>query len=1259
MHAAGILAGLAYGAAAASVTWKGSCSTVTPLTWGQQDCWVPSPPVDADTVVFPGSVGTVEMTGYTNTTEGNGSYAVQAFVLGGLVVENNATVVLGDGVIVLKANATIKGTLIVRSPFGSPPQYANTSVITNPEVMVDDPMSQEIGLRQCSYMPQGFTPRLCGPGAVVVEDGGEVKLDWIYASVFAHVHVKTGGALNAGSNTFLWGMLTNEGTVNASDPPLYFHGVLDNKRGGKAEINGIYDLYSHNETTPRIENVSSYVFINEGTLSLDMMLTNYYYPWFNNATGTYEPTLLNLPGGVVTHLQGPFTYVENNGNMSVQGLKVPQLVSKTGYVTVASVPVSQFDTINNSGSLQGSLHVSNYLYNLEGGSMSDCDLSVNYLVNHGNMQSITGGAHHLVNFGSIMAVDYAAPVKPRQNQKNQGTMSNKASGTISNSTLKGFIACLNEGLIQYSTLMPHNIAGWPPGTTTVTNSGRADNVDIDWRFGGPYNGDLKVNNSGYHTGYMGGYDSTYLNDGYAELNLAGRSGSTTLRNNGNITIGAFSGGSDLINTGRVYIKGNTRWNYFESNRTVYVDGVTLWVTYQLDCQGCYFYLLNNAEVHIAAVAQTPRSFVRGTSNKPWGTPDVCSTGGCVPDPCRYAAGFQGATACVTSDGIHGVVPYASMADDECSFYACSPAHPLGLLNDVRALAELANKAHPSNTESAAEEHSNQFVYHFEGGVVSGDGTGAVVVAAPLHLTGHKALRVKAGCLSSVLEEARPVVVGGGELWFERGTTARLGLAATLEDGGTLRVRPGSKLVVEPWAHVRARNHTLRMERGSVLQVDGTLHLERSTTMQACARAVGTGKVVLDDPSSAVPCSSSGEGVCGAKCSADTECSGLCSQCGGGLCVEPSCTPSNQTLDADCNYNGKCEAGVCATCDKQTIPTNGIDCSKIARPRGVSSFSFYNDVTVRSPTYFFTQHYMWISTLRPEGCPFGTARDYLAVSESYVDPNHGRAFLRYLLQHSSRNPFVHRNSNLYFDYAYPPIDPGCHWKYGVCQGNCSSGAPCAMNSINSCGCTDCPKPQPPPPGFCSSYIAVVTEETVGDCEPGSVYNSSCFCKRDGTQHVVGTKGCPSYPVVIDDPHSENTVLMFYNMGDGSSVGLASGPPQGPWTVVKEPVLTGYQNAYPYLVNKIGNSTYVMHAYADKLHADGTTSIRHIATPDKGSTWVYGTQDVLSAAHNYGWVNRSHPRLLNVPTPPQLGCGDLYTEGYKGTSQNKQQTRQRLC
>jgi len=203
-------------------------------------------------------------------------------------------------------------------------------------------------------------------------------------------------------------------------------------------------------------------------------------------------------------------------------------------------------------------------------------------------------------------------------------------------------------------------------------------------------------------------------------------------------------------------------------------------------------------------------------------------------------------------------------------------------------------------------------------------------------------------------------------------------------------------------------------------------------------------------------------------------------------------------------------------------------------------------------------------------------------------------------------------------------------------------------MNGCGCTDCPaEPLPVPKGKCPSYIGRVTEKTVGDCHPHSLYSTMCFCKRDGVQNVQGTSGCPSYPTLFPVGGNSTDILLFYNMGDGKTVGMAQGSMEGPWKVVKEPYVTGVQNVWPYQ-----RSGGVMHFFADVLKEDGSTGIRHIATPDEGKTWVIAQDDAVDNVVSISGANtttRSHPRLYR-----EL----LYSRGGNATQPSSLELQQRL-
>jgi len=197
------------------------------------------------------------------------------------------------------------------------------------------------------------------------------------------------------------------------------------------------------------------------------------------------------------------------------------------------------------------------------------------------------------------------------------------------------------------------------------------------------------------------------------------------------------------------------------------------------------------------------------------------------------------------------------------------------------------------------------------------------------------------------------------------------------------------------------------------------------------------------------------------------------------------------------------------------------------------------------------------------------------------------------------------------------DANCMWKDGVCQGTCSGGEKCASTGAADCGCpVQCgsePKLAAEDKKKCASYIAAGNYSSrgagdgIGDCTPGGV---GCFCKRDGTQNVVGASGCPSYPAVA--LQSDGNVLLFYNTGSGDGIGLAKGPALGPWTVVKEPVLSGYKNPFVYTDGD------VIHLLIDKI-GEGNAP-RHAATKDGGATWSVSATELLPLSTVMGYQNK---------------------------------------
>ena len=170
----------------------------------------------------------------------------------------------------------------------------------------------------CSKVPQGFTPRICGPGVIV--NSGTLAVSGLYASIFAATTVTTGGQVYFGfeyewqpepvacneatCGPFLWGALTNYGNVEAAGD-LFLHGSIANFN--KTSLQRLRtDVWS---TTPRVH--TPVVITNSGELYFDHTMHNdsnartnvqFLTPPIAGSTVQYQFKLLNNKGATVNYV---------------------------------------------------------------------------------------------------------------------------------------------------------------------------------------------------------------------------------------------------------------------------------------------------------------------------------------------------------------------------------------------------------------------------------------------------------------------------------------------------------------------------------------------------------------------------------------------------------------------------------------------------------------------------------------------------------------------------------------------------------------------------------------------------------------------------------------------------------------------------------------------------------------------------------------------------------------------------------------------
>jgi len=260
---------------AATTTWKTTCQNLTSL--GTDDCWTNGRPDINSTVVFPAG---------TNATMGtwfNWTYAEPyvVFRAANIHIETGAVVNMTGDAIEVTTCFQVDGELNLLA------QRSDMSQAPIGEFLPDP--AQPFGT-DCRKVNVGFTPRVCGPGKLLVN--GKVLVSVGYASMFLGATVNTGATFTLDS-AFFWGELRNNGTYK-SIGYSYQHGMLINS--GSATIGTIaFDKWA----TAFIANTENPLLIrNSGQLDFngDGIYPTQAQYWTNNGPGSggvYRVAVIN------------------------------------------------------------------------------------------------------------------------------------------------------------------------------------------------------------------------------------------------------------------------------------------------------------------------------------------------------------------------------------------------------------------------------------------------------------------------------------------------------------------------------------------------------------------------------------------------------------------------------------------------------------------------------------------------------------------------------------------------------------------------------------------------------------------------------------------------------------------------------------------------------------------------------------------------------------------------------------------------------
>jgi hypothetical protein len=200
------------GQLAATVTFVTSCTTVSST---DAACWTPHAPGATDVVLFPG--GTSASVAFETLFT---PLSVRSILIAG-----GAKITMNGGALVVSECLQLAGTLLLDT--AGHLDNGTASTMTYPH----DP-SVPMGT-DCAAVPRGFSPRVCGPGSVYVS--GTLTLQGLYASLWAQTTVSSSASLSFNDESFLWGNVTNLGSVSANKR-FFFHGALTNQPGANAQF---------------------------------------------------------------------------------------------------------------------------------------------------------------------------------------------------------------------------------------------------------------------------------------------------------------------------------------------------------------------------------------------------------------------------------------------------------------------------------------------------------------------------------------------------------------------------------------------------------------------------------------------------------------------------------------------------------------------------------------------------------------------------------------------------------------------------------------------------------------------------------------------------------------------------------------------------------------------------------------------------------------------------------------------------------------
>lgn len=226
-----------------TITFVTTCKTINV---NDPQCFTPSrAPNNDDVLLFP--KGTSAAVAF--------SYLYTPLIAGSIIIDAGATVTLNGGGFETINCFVVKGQLDLVAP--NEPDSGSASTVP---FRGDGSVPQQT---DCLLVNQGFTPRVCGPGKLIVT--GTVNVNGLYASLWATTSVRATGVVTTTDGAFLWANISNAGTIRSTGR-LYLHGNIHNMNSLNVQIVRT-DIWADNSYS--LASVPSVIIENDANIVFD------------------------------------------------------------------------------------------------------------------------------------------------------------------------------------------------------------------------------------------------------------------------------------------------------------------------------------------------------------------------------------------------------------------------------------------------------------------------------------------------------------------------------------------------------------------------------------------------------------------------------------------------------------------------------------------------------------------------------------------------------------------------------------------------------------------------------------------------------------------------------------------------------------------------------------------------------------------------------------------------------------------------------